>query len=67
MKRMKLKGWVKVVITLLLIHLSFFVWKQTGSLGSLAQHDKGYLVLTIASWIYLTFGQAMIYKNLWEK
>lgn len=67
MKKLRLKrGW-KVVITLILIHISFFIWRQTGSLGSLAQHDMGYLILTILSWLYLTLGQAMIFGSLWEK
>ena len=67
MRNRRLKKWVKVVITLIFIHISFFIWRQTGTLGSLAQHDKGYLVLTIMSWLYLTLGQAMIYKSLWER
>ena len=67
MRRLRMKRWVKVVITLILIHISFFIWKQTGTLGNLAQHDKGYLVLTIGAWLYITLGQAMIYKKLWEK
>ena len=67
MKKKRLKRWVKVVITLLLIHVSFFIWKQTGTLGELAQKNTFYLILCIASWIYLTIGQAMIYGALWEK
>lgn len=67
MRRLRMKRWVKVVITLILIHINFFIWKQTGTLGMLAQHDKGYLVLTIGAWLYITLGQAMIYKKLWEK
>ena len=67
MRNRRLKKWVKVVITLIFIHISFFIWRQTGTLGSLAQHDKGYLVPTIMSWLYLTLGQAMIYKSLWER
>ena len=67
MKKVRIKRWVKVVITLILIHISFFIWRQTGTLGALAQHDKGYLVLTILAWGYLTLGQAMIFGSLWEK
>lgn len=67
MKKIRMRRWVKVAVTLVLIHLSFFIWRQTGTLGSLAQHDNGYLILTIMSWLYLTFGQAMIYKSLWER
>ena len=67
MKKKRLKKWVKVVITLLIIHVSFFIWRQTGWLGELVQKDTVYLILCIASWIYLTIGQTMIYGALWEK
>lgn len=63
----RLKKWVKVVITLLVIHISFFIWKQTGILGSLAQRDTFYLILCVASWMYLVFGQVLIYEKIWEK
>ena len=65
--KLRLKRGVKVVITLLIIHISFFIWKQVGTLGELAQKDTFYLILCIASWIYLTIGQALIYGVLWEK
>jgi len=64
--RKRLKRWVKVVITLIVIHISFFIWRQTGVLGELAKESSIHLILCIASWIYLTIGQAMIYSALWE-
>lgn len=67
MKKYRMKKWVKVVITFILIHLMFFIWKQTGTLGELAQNDKFYLVLCVLSWIYLTLGQVFIFGYLWEK
>lgn len=67
MKKLRLKRWVKVVITLIVIHISFFIWKQTGTLGELAQKDYVYLALCIASWLYLSFGQALIYGVIWSK
>ena len=63
---MRLKKWVKVVLTLLMIHVSFFIWKQTGTLGELAQKDIIYLVLCVLSWIYLLAGQVMIYEKIWK-
>lgn len=64
--KLRMKKWVRVVITLIVIHISFFIWKQTGRLGEVAQKDTIYLLLTIASWIYLTVGQAMIYSSIWD-
>lgn len=67
MKKRRLKRWVKVAITLITIHISFFIWRQTGTLGELAQKETIYMILCIASWLYLTIGQALIYGALWEK
>lgn len=64
---MRLKRWVKVVITLIVIHISFFIWKQTGKLGELAQTDTLYLILCVASWSYLIIGQTLIYEKIWQK
>ncbi len=63
---MRLKRWVKVLITLIVIHISFFIWKQTGILGELAQKDTFYLILCVSSWIYLIIGQALIYEKIWQ-
>lgn len=62
----RLKKWVRVVITLIVIHISFFIWKQTGVLGELAQKDTFYLVLCILSWFYLIVGQTLIYERIWQ-
>lgn len=63
---MKLKKWVRVVLTLITIHLSFFIWRNTGTLGELAQHDKFYMILCMLSWAYLLAGQIMIYEKIWK-
>ena len=64
---MRLKRWVRVVITLIVIHLSFFIWRQTGILGKLAQQDNFYLILCVLSWLYLVIGQAFIYEKIWQQ
>lgn len=66
MKKLKLKKWVRVVLTLIAIHVSFFIWRNTGTLGSLAQNDKFYLVLCVLSWFYLLAGQIFIYEKIWK-
>jgi len=63
---MRLKRWVRVVITLIVIHISFFVWKQEGIISGLAQNDDFYLVLCVLGWIYLTIGQMLIYEKIWK-
>lgn len=66
MKKRELKRWVKVVITLIVIHISFFIWKQTGWLGNMAQKDTFYLILCVLSWLYLIVGQVLIYEKIWK-
>lgn len=63
---MRLKKWVKVVLTIIMIHICFFIWRNTGTLGELAQHDKVYLVLCVLSWFYLLIGQVLIYEKIWK-
>lgn len=63
---MKLRKWVKVVLTLITIHLTFFIWRNTGTFGELAQHDKFYLTLCVLSWGYLLIGQVFIYEKIWK-
>lgn len=63
---MRLKRWVKVLLSLIVIITGFFIWKQTGVLGELAQKDTFYLVLCILSWLYLIVGQTLIYESIWQ-
>ena len=63
---MRLKRWVRVVLTLIVIHISFFIWKQTGTLGELAQKSNIYLIMCVLSWSYLLIGQVLIYEKIWK-
>ena len=64
--KLRMKRWVRIVITLLVIHISFFIWRQTGLLGELAQHSTVYLILCVLSWMYLIVGQVLIYEKIWN-
>ena len=63
---MRLKRWVRVVITLIVIHINFFIWKQTGRLGELAQQNNIYLIVCIFTWLYLIVGQILVYERIWK-
>ena len=63
---MRLKRWLRVVLTLVVIHITFFIWKQTGRLGYLAQDNYIYLIMCVLSWIYLLVGQVFIYEKIWK-
>ena len=66
MKKLKLKNWVRVVLSLILIHIGFFIWKQTGRIGELAQESCLYLGICMLTWFYLLVGQIFIYKKIWK-
>lgn len=63
---MRLKRWVRVLLTLIVIHITFFIWKQTGTLGELAQKSNIYLIMCVLSWSYLLIGQVLIYEKIWK-
>ena len=67
MKKLKLKKWVKVVISLIIIEIGILIYSQTGKLGELAQNNAFYLLLCIMSWIWLIFGSAGSMYCIWEK
>ena len=66
MKKLRLKRWAKISLTLLVIHISFFIWKQMGIIGSLAQKSDVYLVICVLAWFYLIVGQILIYEQIWK-
>lgn len=63
---MRLKRWVRVLLTLIVIHISFFIWKQTGRIGELAQESNLYLGICMLTWFYLLIGQMLIYEKIWK-
>ena len=66
MKR-KLRKWVKVVITIILIVVSIVLYSYTGVLGELAQNYKIYQLLCIGTWSWLLVGQMLTYSYIWSK
>lgn len=65
-KQLKLKKWVKVVITLILLVIGITVYAGLGNIGSDAVSSQVSGFLCGLGWGYLIFGQTLILANLWE-
>lgn len=66
-KRLKLKGWVKVAITIILVTISMLLYSKTGTLGELAQTYKTHQLVCIGVWGWLIVGQMIAYSYIWSK
>ena len=63
---MKLTKLGRIIVTLIVMVFSAFVYSKTGVLGELAQDSSIFEVLTLIAWAWLILGQFLIYCLLWE-
>lgn len=66
-KQLKLKRWVKVVLTVVIIIISAFIYSKTGIVGELAQASKLYQLVCFGAWGWLLVGQMITYSVIWRK
>lgn len=66
MKRRRLRKWVKVVSTILLMVIGFIVYRLSWIIGALAVENQTFAILNILVWLYLLFGQFAIIYMVWE-
>lgn len=65
-KGLKLKKWVKVTLTVLIIGISLLIYSKTSTLGLLARDSKFYELVTLGAWGWITIGQIASLYILWE-
>lgn len=65
-KKLKLKRWVKVLITLIVIVSGVVIYSGLGDIGSEASTNATANILCILGWSYLVFGQIIILSGIWE-
>lgn len=65
-KKLKLKRWVKTVITATVILIGIVIYSGVKALGGDANNSQIASVLCITGWTYLVFGQIVILSGLWE-
>lgn len=66
MKKRKLKKWVKILITFLIIIFSVIIYSQAIRLGKLVMINQLYLIRTILAWFWLLMGQFIVIYFVWE-
>ena len=63
---MKLRKWVKVVLTTLLLILSLIIYIKLDYWGFLARSSNFYVAVSIISWFWLIVGQMTVYARIWR-
>ena len=64
---MKLRKWVKVVLTILMILVSFKIYAEMGQIRTKAVSSINYQVIAILGWTWLIIGQIWVYSIIWER
>ena len=64
---MKLRKWVKVVLTMLLLTLSLIIYMKLDYWGFLARSSNFYVLVSIIGWFWLIVGQMVIYARIWRQ
>ena len=62
---MRLKKWVKVVLTIILLISTIIMWFYVGEWGKLMATSKTYENLTIFGWMWIIL-QPFIIGSIWE-
>ena len=65
-KKLKLKRWVKVLTTLIVIGLGILIYSKLGDIGSEATTNTLASILCIMGWTYLLFVQIVVLSGIWE-
>ena len=62
----KLRKWVEVVLTILLLILSLVIYIKLDYWGFLARSSNFYVAVSIIGWFWLIVGQMVIYSRIWR-
>lgn len=62
----RLKRWVKIVLTILLLILSFIIYIKLDYWGFLARSSNFYELASIIGWFWLIVGQMAVYTRIWR-
>ena len=66
MKKRKLKKWVKVVLTTIVLIIGTLIYNVTDSMGSMAITSDFYTTLCVLSWFWLLIGQIAVLDLIWR-
>lgn len=66
MKKLKLRKWVKVVLTIILLFIGNAIYNHTGVSGELAWTSNIYRTICVLEWFYICFIQVILFGLIWE-
>lgn len=66
-KKIKLKKWVKVVITLILISVGIVLYHILANNGAYASKSVLGSIFICLGWFWLLVGQIMVIYTMWEE
>ena len=66
MKRLKLRRWVKVALTIALIVVSNIIYANIGDWGEMAQTNRFYEMITCLGWGWM-MAQVFVISAIWER
>ncbi len=66
MKKYKLKKWVRVVITLVIIVLGILIYRYLYFNGALAGKTSKDSIIILLGWFWLVIGQITVLYAIWE-
>lgn len=64
---MKLRKWVKIVLTIIVILVSIKIYTEMGQIRSKDIYSIKYQLIAVLGWTWLIIGQIMVYTAIWEK
>ncbi len=67
MKKRRLKRWVKVAITLLVLFTGFIVYMNLRNVTCLSNKDGLKIALVLLGWFWIVLGQILTLIILWEE
>lgn len=66
MKKRKLKKWVKVVLTIVVLIISLATYNYISEAGHIWELKDSNSIICIMGWLWLFFGQIVVLDLVWE-
>ena len=66
MKKRKLRKWVKILLTIMILIFSIIIYILMAKFGAKVQESIISLVGIVCAWIWLILGQFGVYYFIWE-
>lgn len=65
MKRLRLKKWVKIVLTIIIIITSILIYHYLGVKGSYTTQNTMSSIFILIGWFWLIAGQLIVLEAIW--